>query len=109
MGAGIRRQIFLIFKEALHNIARHSGCTEVEIGFHSEKGWLSLSVVDNGEGFNMAQAHPGHGLASMKQRAQQLGGHLTVDTAPGRGTAIRLRVPIGQQLIGRRRKTYTNG
>ncbi|HTQ57410.1 MAG TPA: two-component regulator propeller domain-containing protein [Bryobacteraceae bacterium] len=99
MGADARRQIFLICKEALHNVARHSACTEVVIHFELAKGWLSLSVTDDGGGFDAAQIQRGHGLASMEKRARQLGGRLTADSAPGRGTTIRLHVPVGRPFI----------
>jgi len=109
MGADVRRQIFLIFKEALHNIARHSGASAVRIDFYLDKGCLWLNLADNGKGFDPDHIPRGHGLSSMEQRARQLGGDLTVETAPGHGTTIRLRVPLGQSLIGRRRKSYTDG
>jgi ligand-binding sensor domain-containing protein/signal transduction histidine kinase len=95
--ADIRRQVFLIFKEGLHNMARHSGCTEVDIRLQLDGGWLELALADNGKGFDLAQARTGHGLASMAQRARQLGGALAVDSAPGLGVALELRVPVGRR------------
>jgi ligand-binding sensor domain-containing protein/two-component sensor histidine kinase len=108
LGPDIRRQIFLIFKEALHNIARHSGCTEVKIEFCLEADWLSLTLTDNGKGFDPVQILRGHGLASMEERAHQLAGSLEVDAAPGRGTAVRLRVPLDQPFLSRLKQSYTN-
>jgi signal transduction histidine kinase len=93
--ADVRRQVFLIFKESLHNSMRHSGCSEVEIRLQLDAGWLELAVADNGRGFDPARIRCGHGLASMAQRAKQLGGALAVETAPGRGAALALRVPVG--------------
>jgi signal transduction histidine kinase len=94
--ADVRRQVFLIFKESLHNSARHSGCSEVDIRLQLDGGWLELALADNGQGFDPARARCGHGLASMAQRAKQLGGALAVETAPGRGAALALRVPMGR-------------
>jgi ligand-binding sensor domain-containing protein len=94
--ADIRRQVFLIFKESLHNAARHSGCSEVDIRLRLDGGWLELALADNGKGFDLARVRCGHGLASMAQRAKQLGGALAVDTAPGRGAVLALRVPVGR-------------
>jgi two-component system sensor histidine kinase UhpB len=94
--ADIRRQVFLIFKESLHNAARHSGCSEVDIRLQLEGSWLKLALADNGNGFDLARVQCGHGLVSMAQRAEQLGGALAVDTAPGRGAALELRVPVGR-------------
>jgi signal transduction histidine kinase len=94
--ANIRRQVFLIFKEGLHNSARHSGCSEMNIQLRLDGGWLVLGLTDNGRGFDPARVKCGHGLASMAQRAKQLGGALAVETAPGRGAALALRVPVGR-------------
>ena len=93
--AETRRQVFLIFKESLHNIARHSGSSKVDIRMELEGGWLELVVSDDGKGFEPAQVPRGHGLASMAHRARQLGGALTIDTATGRGSALQLHVPLG--------------
>ncbi len=91
----IRRQVFLIFKESLNNAARHSGCSEVEIRLQLGGGWLELALADNGRGFDSARVQCGHGLASMAERAKQLGGALALETAPGRGAVLKLRVPLG--------------
>ncbi|HVP47473.1 MAG TPA: histidine kinase [Bryobacteraceae bacterium] len=68
IGADLRRQIFLVFKEAVHNVLRHSGATEVRIGFQVERGWLQLAVEDNGSGFDIVPRQEGHGLRSMRER-----------------------------------------
>ena len=97
LGPDIRRQVFLIFKEGLHNIARHSACSEVEIHLHLAGGWLELAIADNGKGFDTENVRRGHGLASMSERAEQLGGVLGMDSAFGLGTSMRLRVPLTRQ------------
>ena len=99
IGADIRRQIFLLFKESLNNAARHSGCTELQIDFSVGKSVLSLTVQDNGKGFAEGCISKGHGLSSMRRRAAQLGGSLDIDSAPGRGVTVRLRVPLTRPLI----------
>jgi ligand-binding sensor domain-containing protein/signal transduction histidine kinase len=99
VGADIRRQVFLIFKESLHNMARHSGCTVVEIRLRLEDGCLHLSIADNGKGFEAERIEGGHGLASMAARASRLGGSLAMDSAPGRGTSLRLEVPLAPRFL----------
>jgi len=94
LGAEIRRQIFLIYKECLHNIARHSCCHNVEIDFTVKSGWLELTVRDDGNGFDAANAGSGLGLRSMERRAKELRGHLAVDSACNRGTTVRLQIPF---------------
>ena len=100
LAADLRRQVFLIFKEGLHNMARHSACHEANIHLELRGGWLELSLSDDGVGFDPACVRRGHGLASMAQRAREIGGALAVDSAPGRGVAIRLRVPLGPRKAG---------
>jgi ligand-binding sensor domain-containing protein/signal transduction histidine kinase len=99
IGADIRRQVFLIFKESLHNTARHSGCTEVDLKLRLAEGWLDLSIADNGRGFDLPHAGRGHGLTSMRRRAGHLGGGLVVDSAPGRGTTVHLRAPLAPPSV----------
>lgn len=95
MGADLRRQIFLIFKESVHNVLRHSGATEVNIDFQVQHGWLNLKVVDNGAGFDVLRDHDGHGLHSMRERARNAGGEIEITSSP-RGTVVVLRVPVGR-------------
>jgi ligand-binding sensor domain-containing protein/signal transduction histidine kinase len=94
IGADVRRQVFLVFKESLHNALRHSGCTRVDVQFRSDAGFLKLRIADNGSGFDPRSAGRGHGLASMRARAIELGGDLTVNSSLGQGTTIELRVPV---------------
>jgi two-component sensor histidine kinase len=99
-----RRHIFLIFKEAISNSARHADCNSV---------WLSLAIVhnqiigeirDDGRGLavtscQVASDRPGgHGLENMRTRAAQLGGRLTIDSSPGLGTSIKVEVPLKRTI-----------
>jgi signal transduction histidine kinase len=98
MGADLRRQIFLIFKEAIHNVWRHSGASEVRISFQVEHGWLCLEVEDNGSGFDTVRPQEGHGLKSMHERAQNAGGRIEMTTT-SRGTMVVVRVPAGRRMV----------
>jgi ligand-binding sensor domain-containing protein/signal transduction histidine kinase len=91
LGADVRRQVYLIFKESLHNAARHSACTRVEIFLGLEAARLVLQVADDGQGFDPERVADGHGLRSLQQRARALGG--TLEVASGAGTRVTLRVP----------------
>lgn len=101
LGVEMRREVFLIFKESVNNIARHAECTEVEAAFRYEHDWLRLTLRDNGRGFDPQHVPDnsggGNGLASMRRRAQNLGGKLRVVSAPARGTIVVLRAPIRQR------------
>ncbi|MEY5027263.1 MAG: hypothetical protein RLZZ244_2791 [Verrucomicrobiota bacterium] len=95
------RQVFLFFKEAVTNIVRHAAATRVELAIgRVDEGW-ELSLRDDGRGFDRRTQPEGVGLASMRARAQTLGGRCEIETAPGRGTRIRLFV----RTKGRARKS----
>lgn len=88
-----RRDLFLLFKEAINNIAKYAKATQahVHIGLHYNR--LILVVRDNGVGFNIHQAD-GNGLGNMHKRAHALKGRLQIHSAPGKGTQITLNIPV---------------
>jgi signal transduction histidine kinase len=94
VGANVRREVFLLFKEAVNNMVRHSGCSAADLEFRSDNQELVLRVSDNGRGFEPATVDAGHGLRSMRERARALGGHLDVLTYPGRGTTLTFTIPL---------------
>lgn len=97
----VRRQVFLIFKESVNNVVRHSACRAAEIEFRLERGGLCLKVSDDGKGFDGMAESDGHGLVSMRERAKALGGQLTVSSsnnAGSAGTTVTLRVPLGRRF-----------
>lgn len=85
-----RQNIYLIFKEAVNNAAKHSGATRVEIDLQRVNGQFQMVIRDNGRGINTARKKTGHGLKNMQMRAQRLNGQLTLQN--GEGTEVRLRV-----------------
>jgi signal transduction histidine kinase len=97
LGPDLRREIFLIFKEGLNNIVRHSGCATVEITFHVTAGALDLTLRDNGRGFDPESANEGNGLDNMRRRAGKLGGSLYVSSSAENGTEICLKAPMERQ------------
>ena len=88
----LRRDLLLIFKESIHNAARHSGCSRVRVELAAGQGELRLRVEDNGRGFDPASARAGHGLGTMRTRAQRLGGRLVLEPGSA-GTVISVTVP----------------
>lgn len=87
-----RRNLFLIYKEMLHNVVKHAEATKVEIALTRRNGMLQLQVADNGKGFGEATTGNGSGLKSMRARAEELNGQLEIDSQPERGTRVRLTV-----------------
>lgn len=103
LGANVRREVFLIFKETVNNVVQHAQCTHVDITFGFEGEALVMSVSDDGRGFQTvsestapAAAAPrgGNGLPSMRRRARDMGATLEIVSAPGRGTTTRLSLPV---------------
>ncbi len=87
-------EVFRIVQEALGNAVRHGG-GEIHLRLWSEPGDLMLEVTDEGVGFDPDQVDPhALGLSGMRERAAAIGARLTISTAPGSGTQIRLRVPV---------------
>ncbi|MBE7176956.1 MAG: hypothetical protein INR69_11145 [Mucilaginibacter polytrichastri] len=88
-----RRNLFLIFKETLNNIAKHSDATHVSIRFELDHHRLTLTVKDNGRGFSKP-ASGGNGLQNMEKRALSLRGSFRYRSTPGVGTETVLKVPV---------------
>jgi signal transduction histidine kinase len=87
-------QLFAIGREALANIHKHAGASAAHVLVRAQQGQVVLEATDNGRGFNPAAGHPGHfGLESMRSRAAEIGGRLTIASTPGSGTVLRVRVP----------------
>jgi signal transduction histidine kinase len=91
-----RHGLFLAFKEALNNVVRHSGATEVRLRIEVAQGDLIILIADNGHGFDLATESPrGEGLQGMVHRLDQLGGGCDIRSSPGVGTEVKLRLPVG--------------
>lgn len=99
LGANIRREVFLIFKESVNNLVKHSGCTEAEIEFQITDGSLLLRVSDNGKGFDASRDSDGHGLLSMRERAGSIGGQFDLVSAVGRGTIVTFSSQLAQPPV----------
>lgn len=88
-----RRDLLLVLKEALHNVARHAAAERVTVRLGAAGRWLTLVVTDDGAGFDPEHEPPGYGLKSIRRRAAAMGGEVRVSSAPGRGTRLTLRLP----------------
>ncbi|MDQ5855358.1 MAG: GAF domain-containing sensor histidine kinase [Actinomycetota bacterium] len=95
----VETAVYRIAQEALQNIMKHANAGHVHLRLSATAGAVLLEISDDGTGFDPAttveRAGPvGYGLPGMQQRAELLGGQLTADSSPGRGTVVRLRIPI---------------
>lgn len=88
------RDVLLVTKEALNNVARHAQATRVRVEIGLDGRRLTLQVEDDGRGFDSRNASGGNGLANMTRRAATHGGEFAVRSAPGAGTCLRFVIPI---------------
>jgi signal transduction histidine kinase len=88
------RQVFLLFREAMHNIAKHANATKVEIEVSWQSRRFRLCIVDNGCGFDVAAVTAGNGLSNLRHRAEVLGGELHFTSEPDKGTCITLEASL---------------
>jgi len=84
--------VFRIVQESLTNVRRHALPTHVAVILKPDADGWALTIVDDGIGFDASCKHPGHGLLSMEERARLLGSDLQIQSAPGMGTRVRLRL-----------------
>ena len=92
--------VFRIFQEMLSNVGRHAQARMVDVDIVERAGWLHLSVEDDGRGA-LAQAFESpqaYGIMGMRERARHFGGVIDIDSQPGRGTRMRLSMPLGEVL-----------
>ena len=96
----MRHEIFLAFKEALNNVVRHAGATEVHLTIGVVSGCLMILIADNGCGFDRLDDLPGSdGLRNMEERIQTLGGTCKVETSPRNGTAIQFKISLKEPSL----------
>lgn len=89
-----RRHLYLFYKEALHNAAQHAQAEQVDIRLRVQNGQLTLSLRDDGCGFDPEAVAPGRGMRTLRKRAEALGAMYRLVSQPGRGTWIVLTLDI---------------
>ncbi len=89
-----QRDLILMFKEGLYNITRHAAANTVAIRLTQSSTQLSVTVHDNGRGFDPADATEGMGLTNLQRRAAKHGGSVLIDSAPARGTTLTISLPL---------------
>lgn len=89
-----RRPLYLVLKEAVNNVTRHSGARKTVIRLELAQGNLKLTVIDDGRGFDTALAHAGEGLVSVARRMREIGGVAKWESRPGEGTRFTAVLPL---------------
>lgn len=94
----VRKELVLIYKEAVHNASKYSMATKVQVALQRRSGHLYLRVADDGRGFDPALHPDGHGLGSMRRRAHALGTTLELESGPGVGTRVAVVVHLARAV-----------
>jgi signal transduction histidine kinase len=87
--------VYRVVQEALTNVVRHAGAAKVSVSVRRFESGLVVTVVDDGHGFDPAEAEGSLGLAGVRERAALVGGHVTITSSSGQGTTVELEVPGG--------------
>jgi signal transduction histidine kinase len=96
----VKKNLYRIVQEALTNVRRHAKASKVDIRLETAEEQLELSIVDNGQGFNVqealdrAQSEKRFGLLGIQERAYLMGGTLEIESAPGQGSDLRIVLPL---------------
>jgi ligand-binding sensor domain-containing protein/signal transduction histidine kinase len=103
----VEHDILMVAREAVYNAVEHAGPTQVRIQVHFDDDKIRLCVLDDGRGFNPAEASMAagehFGLVGMRERTERLGGHFDIRSAPGVGTELLVEVPVRAAAAGRSR------
>ncbi len=95
VSAELRHNLFLTVKEALNNILKHAGASEVRVRLAVNGFLLSVLIEDNGKGFSTVEAgRLGNGLANMRERIEAMGGRFELSSRPGEGARVSFQVPL---------------
>ncbi len=94
LSGDVRRDVYLIGKEAITNAARHADCSCLSIELSADSRRLRLAITDDGVGFDLAFHGDGDGLRNLRRRAMRLGGTLDISSQPGNGTSVRLQASL---------------
>jgi len=86
-----------VVQEAVNNAVKHAGAEDVAVSVREADGMITVRVRDEGSGFDPAATSGGFGLVGMRERVESLGGALAIESAPGGGTTLIVRLPAGRQ------------
>lgn len=100
ISAQTRHHLFLVVKEALHNVIQHANAKEVSVKIELHKPVLSVTIMDDGQGFKLDETErtsKGNGLGNMQKRIQDLDGRFVLTTQPGFGTEVSIKLNLGNE------------
>jgi signal transduction histidine kinase len=86
--------VYRVVQEAVNNAVKHAGAEDVAVTVREEDGVITVRVRDEGHGFDAGDPTRGYGLVGMRERVESLGGALAIESAPGAGTTVTVRLPV---------------
>jgi signal transduction histidine kinase len=89
-----RKNFYLFFKEAINNVAKHSFAKKVNVCIRQQNNLIEMRIEDDGRGFDGSKSFSGNGMGLLKKRSADMGGEMTIVTAPMHGTSIVLKFKI---------------
>jgi signal transduction histidine kinase len=89
-----KKNLYLVFKEAINNLAKYSKSKEAIIHFQMNHSLLQMEVNDTGVGFDPSLVPRGNGLENMKTRTEEMNGRLLINTSIGKGTTVKVELPL---------------
>jgi signal transduction histidine kinase len=93
----LKEALYRIAREAMHNIVKHANASQLTLHLNHDSESILLWIEDNGKGFDTGADFPGHlGLHTMRERAERLKGEFSIESTPGQGTRITVRIPYRQ-------------
>ena len=94
-----RRNLYLIFREALNNAVKYAESTQIDLRLNLKGRFLKMELTDNGKGFHVDTVKRGNGLNNLEKRAKEIGGQIDIKSQPGKGTSINLMVVLKKSLL----------
>src|SRR5262249_21281580 len=94
MGIAVRHDFYVIFKEAVNNLAKYSNATEAQIQLEYMHQYLTLTIKDNGKGFDANTVVKGNGLKNIQNRSKKIGAVYSLHSTPGTGTTVKLQMKL---------------
>lgn len=98
ISAEVRRNVFLVVKEALNNIVKHSGASLVKLHLNAEVDKMEIKIIDDGKGIIKRREH-GNGLTNMQKRIEEINGIFILTSEPGKGTSISITVQLSKRAV----------
>lgn len=100
LSSHVRHNLIMALKETIHNVVKHARATEVRMRIVFEASKISITIQDDGGGFDPATNSQGHGLGNLKRRMQDIGGDFTIESRRAVGTTVRLNLPVREAASG---------